>query len=262
MKKIVALLFVLSATAIGISPASASEQGAVAIIDVNFESHLIDGQVTEVCITSQVICNASPTLRTSSQFKAFNHGTVMADIARASNPSAHLILLESGSTKTGVITGNQLLAALNWVVANAAQYNIKAVSFSYNSGNGSKCTPVSPGVNVTVAHANITKAISSLKTAGVKFYAASGNYGSGKNIDYPACISDTIAVGASGFAGSAQLSDIILSGATYSSAKLKSVRTAVQGLHDSFAITLTDSNPFLAGFTTSVATVIAAATNK
>ncbi len=261
MKKIiiaaVALLAVFS-----VAPAQANNQPSVAIIDVNFESHLIDGKVTEVCVTSQTICNMSVTPRNASQFKAFNHGTAMADIARANNPSAHLLLLEAGSTKTGVITGNQLLTALNWVVANAAQYNIKAVSFSYNAGNGARCLPSSPGVNVNVAHTNIVNAIAGLKNAGVKFYASSGNYASGNNVDYPACISDAVAVGSSQYVGSAKLSDILLSGPVYSSAKLKSSRTALQGLHDSFAVTLTDSNPFMVGFTTSVATVIAAATNK
>lgn len=262
MKKIVALLFVLSAAAIGITPANATEQGAVAIIDVNFESQLIDGKVTEVCVTSPVICAMSVTPRNALQFKAFNHGTIMADIARSANPSAHLILLEAGSTKTGVVTGNQLLVALNWVVANASAQNIKAVSFSYNSGNASRCLPVSPGVNVNVAHANIVKAIADLKTAGVKLYAASGNHAGSATVDYPACIADAVSVGSTDFAGSARLSDVILSGTVYSSSRLKSARTALQGLHDSFAITLTDANPVMTGFTTSVATAIAAATNK
>lgn len=261
MKKIIIAFIAVLAIA-GIAPAQANEQSAVAIIDVNFESHLIDGQVTEVCVTSQAVCDMQVTPRNSVQFKAFNHGTVMADVARANNPSAHLILLEAGSTKTGVITGNHLLTALNWVVANHGQYNIKAVSFSYNAGNGATCKPSSPGVKPDVANANITNAIVALKNAGVSFYASSGNYGSGPAIDYPACISDAVSVGATGFRGSAQLSDIVLSGSTYTSAKLKSIRTSRQGLHDSFAITLTDVNPLMTGFTTSVATVIAAATGK
>lgn len=262
MKKIVALLSVGLLAIIGVSPAQANSQGSIAIIDVNFESHLIDGPVTEICITSQVICNMSVVPRNASQFKAFNHGTIMADVARSANPSAHLILLEAGSTKTGVITGNQLLAALNWVVANASQQNIKAVSFSYNAGNGSRCTPSAPGANISLVHNSIVSAIANLKVSGIKFYASTGNHASKSQIDYPACISDSVAVGSTQFAGSVPLSDLVLSGGTYSSSKLKSSRTAIQGGHDSFAVTLTDTNPLLVGFTTSVATVIAAATNK
>lgn len=261
MKKF-AVLFAALLVLAGIAPAQANSQEAVAIIDVNFESHLIDGKVTEVCIVSQAVCNMAVVPRNASQFKAFNHGTVMADVARANNPSAHLFLLESGTTKTGVVTGNELLSALNWVIANASKNNIKAVSFSYNAGNGSRCTPSSPGVNIRVAHDNIVKAIATLKSAGVKFYASSGNHVRGNQVDYPACISDSIAVGSDVYVGSTQLSDIVLSGSTFTSSKLKSARTALQGLHDSFPITLTDPNPVMVGFTTSVATAIAAATNK
>jgi hypothetical protein len=255
------IIFVAVFALIGISPAQATSEESIVIIDVNFESQLIDGRVTEVCITSAYFCNSSPTPKRASEFQAFNHGTIMADIARSKNPSAHLILLESGIGKTGVVTGNELLLALNWVVANASQNNVRAVSFSYNSGDGSKCTPKSPGVKVQTVHANIVKAIATLKNVGVKFYASTGNH-SKTAIDYPACIPDAIAVGSTDFAGSVQLSDIVLSGPVYSSAKLRSVRTAINGLHSSFPITTTDANPVMVGFTTSVATIIAAATNK
>lgn len=258
MKKFAVLFAALLALA-GIAPAQANSQEAVAIIDVNFESHLIAGQVTEICIVSQAVCNMTVAPRNASQFKAFNHGTIMADIARANNPSAHLILLESGTTKTGVITGIQLLSALNWVSANASQYNIKAVSFSYNAGNGDKCTPASPGVRIDVTHNGIVSAIANLKASGIKFYAASGNHGSGNKIDYPACISDAIAVGSTVYRGSMQLSDIVLSGWTYTSPRLKS---AVKSLQDSNLLSLDATNELKVGNTTSVTTIIAASTNR
>lgn len=261
MKKLVALAICAIVLA-GVAPAQANAQGAIAVIDVNFESQLIDGPVTEVCIAGAAVCNSKPVLRNAGEHKIFNHGTIMADVIRANNPIAPLFLLEAGTTKTGVITGVQLSSALNWVVANAAANNIRAVSFSYNSGNGDRCTPSSPGVKVSVTHDTIVNAVARLKAMGVKVYAASGNYGSGNRVDYPACISDVVAVGASGFAGSVAKSDVVISGPTYSSAKLKSSRTALQGLHDSFPVTLTDPHPVMVGMTTSVATGIAAATNR
>jgi hypothetical protein len=261
MKKvIIALAAVL--VVVGIVPAQANSAGAVAIIDVSFESNLIGGQVTEICLSAASVCSSTATPRNASEFKAFNHGTVMADIARSAGPDVPLVLIEAGTTKTGVITGIQLANALNWVVANSAKHNIRAVSFSYNSGNGAKCSPASPGVAIKTTHDNVTKAIASLKTSNVKFYASSGNYGSGNNIDYPACISDSIAVGSTQFIGSTQRSDVVLSGNGYTSKTLKSVRTAVLGLHDSFPINLVDANPFMVGFTTSVATVTAAVKNN
>jgi hypothetical protein len=261
MKKI-ALLIAMLIGFVGIVPAQANTQESIVVIDANFESQLISGQVTEVCITAQVICNSTPRLRIASEFKAFNHGTMMADIIRSNNPSAHLILLESGTTKAGQVTGIQLVAALNWVSANASKFNIKAVSFSYNAGDGTRCTPSSPGVKIATTHQNIVNSLASLKANGIKFYAASGNYASGNRVDYPACIADAIAVGSSDFAGSTKLSDIVITAGVYTSAVLKSQRSALQGLHDSFPITLTDPNPVMLGNTTSVATAIAAATNR
>lgn len=262
-KTILVSTIVLSVVSIaGIAPAQANSQGAVAIIDVNFESQLIGGQVTEVCLASSSVCNSVPRLRIESDFRAFNHGTAMADVARANNPGAHLVLIEAGTSKTGVITGVELASALSWVISNAKALNIRAVSFSYNAGNGTTCTPASEPRLRSQVHANIVTAISTLKSSGIRFYASSGNHGSTSRVDYPACISDTISVGSTDFVGSAQLSDLVLSGSVYTSSRLKSVRTALQGRHDSFAITLTDPNPFMVGFTTSVATAVAAATNR
>jgi len=257
MKKL-AIAFATILALVGIVPAQADTAGAVAIIDVNFESTLISGEVTEICLAAPSECSSTPTPRSTSQFKAFNHGTVMADIARSNNAEVPLVLIEAGTTKTGVITGIQLSNALNWVIANSAKYNIKAVSFSYNAGNGSSCTPSSPGVSISTTHNNIVSAIAALQASKIDFYASAGNYGSGDRIDYPACISNSVAVGSTQFAGSTKRSDLVLSGNTYSSKSLKSIRTAIQGLHDSFAITTTGPNPFMVGFTTSVATVTAA----
>jgi hypothetical protein len=260
MKKFL-LVAVAALLTAGLTPAKANE-GAIAIIDVNFESQMIDGPVTEVCITSELACKTHVLPRRAADFKIFNHGTIMADIVRANNPAAPLFLLESGTTKTGVVTGVQLAAALNWVVANAAANNIRAVSFSYNSGNGSRCTPASPGVRIETTHNSIVAVVASLKMMGVKVYAASGNYASGNNIDYPACIPDVIAVGSTTFRGSIQKSDLVITTPVYKSPKLKSTRTALQGLFDSFPITLDGPNPVMVGDTTSVTTAIAAATNR
>jgi len=263
MKKIsfVSAIALAAVSLAGISPAQANAQGAVAIIDVSFESQLISGHVTEVCLASVSVCNSAPKLTNQPKLRAFNHGTVMADVARSKNPDAHLILVEAGTSKTGVITGVELASALSWVISNAKTFNIRSVSFSYNAGTGNTCTPAAlPRLRAGI-HANVVGAIATLKSSGIAFYASSGNHHSSKRVDYPACISDTISVGSTLYPGSAQLSDIVLSGSVYTSSRLKSVRTALLGGHDSFPITLSDPNPFMVGFTTSVATVTAAATN-
>lgn len=259
MKKTAALfaaLFVVTG-AVSIAPAAATTQGSIAIIDVNFDASLIPGDVLEVCATTDFACNSTPQLRTTTQYRAYNHGTIMADIVRANNPNAKLILVEAGTSPTGVITGVQLDLALDWIINNREQYNIQAVSFSYNSGNGARCMPVSPGVRVDVTHNNIVSDIAQLKNAGTTFYAASGNYGSGDRIDYPACITDVVAVGSTLYRGSQAQSDVVVSGFTYTSDVLKSNFTSLQ---DRRVIGDAGRYPVRVGNTTSVATAITAAT--
>ena len=255
--------FLLVATTVfvflGLQPASAAEPVAIAIIDVNFDEKLIEGSVTEVCIAAPSVCASTALPRKVSEFQIYNHGTIMADIVRANNPTAHLILIEAGSSKTGVITGINLQNALNWVEANAQAYGIRSVSFSYNSGNGDKCRPSSPGVKVDETHNNIVTAVANLKNMGVRFYAAAGNHGSGNKVDYPACIEDVISVGSTIYRGSMAKSDIVISGFTYTSPRLKS---ALKSLQDRGPVTLTDANPIRVGNTTSVTTAIAASTYR
>lgn len=249
-------VFLISMVAIvALQPATASDSGAIAIIDVNFDEKLIEGPITEVCISAPSMCASTALPRKVSEFQIYNHGTIMADIARANNPTAHLILIEAGSSKTGVITGINLQKALNWVEANAQAYGIRSVSFSYNSGNGDKCRPSSPGVKVDDTHNNIVAAAANLKSMGVRFYAAAGNHGSGNKVDYPACIEDVISVGSTIYRGSMAKSDIVISGFTYTSPRLKS---ALKSLQDRGPVTLTDVNPIRVGNTTSVTTAIAA----
>lgn len=118
-------------------------------------------------------------------------------------------------------------------------YGIKAVSFSYNSGNGERCTPASTGIKFDVTHSGIVTAIGTLKEAGIKFYAASGNHGSSDRIDYPECILDAISVGSTNYQVSRAKSDIVISGHTYNSGNSQS---DLKSLQDSNAIGLIGAN--------------------
>lgn len=243
----------------GIAPAQAEANNAIAIIDTNFDASLISGNVLEVCVASNISCNPASGPRTTSQYQAYNHGTIMADVVRANNPDALLVLIEAGTSATGVVNGIGFDAALDWVIANRDTYNITSISFSYNAGNGSTCKPASPGVIVSKLQAKIVDEIALLKNAGTTVYAASGNYGSGDRIDYPACIDDVVAVGSSLYRGSQKLSDIIIGGFTYTSSELFSNFSSLQ---DSRQILDSGKYQVRVGNTTSVATAIAAATNN
>jgi hypothetical protein len=243
---------------VGIAPAQAETTNAIAIIDANFDASLVGGDVLEVCVVSESLCARDDKPRSSTQFKRYNHGTIMADIIRANNPGAKIILIRAANLKTSVVTGIGLRSALDWINENRDVHNIGTVSFSYNSGNGARCLPTSPGVKVQDVHADIVNDIAELKAAGTTVFAASGNYGSGDRIDYPACISDVVAVGSTLYRGSQAQSDVVYRGFTYTSDVLKSAKTSLQ---DRYEISLGGSYPVRVGNTTSVATAITAATS-
>lgn len=254
LKKLTIIAVSLLAIA-GVTPAQANTTGSIVIIDSNFDETTVTGDFLEVCLVPGSCAKVTPKL--ASQFKVYNHGTIMANIARANNANAKLILINAASPTSNVNAVN-LEAALDWVIANREAYNIKSVSFSANAGNGSKCSPLATGVNVAVLHADIVADVQSLSVAGTKVYAASGNYGSGNNIDYPACISEVVAVGSSMYRGSQLRSDVVLNLPVFFSPNLKSMKTSLQ---DSATIDLISANTVKVGNTTSVATVTAASTN-
>lgn len=255
MKKLIATFVALFAI-VGVAPAQAEAAESIVIIDSNFDESTITGDFTEVCLVAGSCTNVTP--RLASQFKVFNHGTIMANLARANNASAKLILINAASPTSNVNAVN-LETALDWVIANREALNIKSVSFSANAGSGSKCLPLATGVNVATLHADIVSDVQSLTNAGTKVYAASGNYGSGNNIDYPACITDVVAVGSSMYRGSHAKSDLVLNLPVFFSPNLKSAKTSLQ---DSAKIDLVSLYDVKVGNTTSVATVVAAATYK
>jgi hypothetical protein len=261
MKKVTLLLVGLFAIA-GIAPAQASAQASekesIVIIDSHFDASLIDGDVVQVCVVAARLCNRHDLPRNANQFRSYNHGTIMADVVRAHNPNATLILVRAANLTTSVVTGIGLGLALDWVEANQGRYNIKSVSFSYNAGNGTRCTPASPGKNVRVAHQEIVDSVANLRAAGTTVFAASGNYGAGNRIDYPACIPDVVAVGSSLYRGSQAQSDIVHRGFTFTSSAITSSRTSLQ---DSSALVSNGRHPLRVGNTTSVATAITAATS-
>lgn len=257
MKKTIGLSAVALAVAsmFSVAPAQA-DADTVAVIDAHFEPSLISGNTKSVCVVAQVLCDSRPALRTAAHYQAFNHGTIMADIIRQTNPSAKIVMIKAASA-TGTVNGTNLNLALDWLIANAVLEGIDSISFSYNSGNGTTCRPVAPGNNINLMHDQIVNKIATLKNNGIKFYAASGNHGTVR-IDYPACIQDVVSVGSNLYRGSMQLSDLVITGFTFTSNTLKSNTDRLQ---DSSPIGLVGPQPVRVGHTTSVATAIAAANN-
>lgn len=258
MKKISLSIAVVLAT-FGIAPAQATTPHSIAIIDSSFDSSVIAGNTISVCVMDKVSCDTVTQPRNASQFDAFNHGTVMADIVRANNPTATIILIRASNSTVGNVNGIGFERALNWIQENRAALNIRTVSFSYNAGNGSTCLPTSPGVNVRTLHTEIVSDVQRLLSVGTTVFAAAGNHSSRENhLAYPACISEVVSVGSSMFSTTRRLADVSVDAPAYSSPVLTAVNSSNFVAN---RIGLGFPNAVRVGNTTSVATAIIAAKN-
>jgi hypothetical protein len=130
----------------------------------------------------------------------FNHGTQMVSAALASNPNVNIVFIRIvGNTTKGeqqTYGLNTLVNALTWVNNNKAKYNIVAVASSHATNApvikklaGTNYCDVTP----------VDQVISNLNNSGVPVFFPSGNSAgntkmNGK-IEWPACISQSIAVG-------------------------------------------------------------------
>jgi hypothetical protein len=259
IKKLIATVGIVSLAFLATPAVAQPTQKSIAIIDANFESSLISGDVVDVCVMGDVLCNVVTKPKSASQYEAYNHGTIMADIVRANNPTAKIILIRASTNTVGLVNGHGLDAALNWIVSNRSAHNIVSVSFSYNSGDGRTCLPSTPGKDARVAHAEIVSDVRLLLQNGTKFFAAAGNNGASKNhLDYPACISETVSVGSSLYPVTRRLADVSVSGNTYTSESLTST-TKTSSLAGVIGLGLPEK--VRVGNTTSVATAIIAAKN-
>jgi hypothetical protein len=130
----------------------------------------------------------------------FNHGTQMASAAIASNPNINIVFIRivGNTTKGGQQTYglNTLVNALTWVNNNKAKYNIVAVASSHatnapvvkRSATSNYCLPTA-----------VDTVVSNLNNSGVPVFFPSGNSAGNPSmkgkIEWPACISQSIAVG-------------------------------------------------------------------
>lgn len=114
------------------------------------------------------------------------HGTNVAAILSGIAPSAKILALD---VTTGTnISSSDVIAAINWVIANRATYNIAAINMSLGSSTlfSQQCTSFNP-FSVPVINA---------RAAGVSVIASSGNSASSAGIASPACTPGALAIGA------------------------------------------------------------------
>jgi len=197
------MVVAISATLLPLQSASAVGEKTLVIIDSGINTDLAwakNAVIDEACFVelhrcpngfSQMVgagaAKVTPAMTTAS---SFSHGTQMASVALAINPNVKIVSIRvAGLTPRGVPTpysGKAISWALDYVEANKARLNVGAVSISLgNSYRSTDCPIVG----------NLQKQITDLMASGVAVAIAVGNGGSTK-IDYPACIPQAIAVGA------------------------------------------------------------------
>ncbi|MEY4427520.1 MAG: hypothetical protein RLZZ182_209 [Pseudomonadota bacterium] len=113
------------------------------------------------------------------------HGTNVAGIIAAVAPATRLIGLDV-FTASGAMT-NDLVRAVNWVIANKAKYNIVAMNMSL--GDSTKSAGECPGSWATTPFANA-------RAAGVIPVVAAGNSSAKDGLASPACAPGAVRVGA------------------------------------------------------------------
>ena len=202
-KKIMLLVVAISATLLPSQTASAVGEKTLVIIDSGINTDLAwakNAVIDEACFVelhrcpngfSQMVgagaAKVTPAMTTAS---SFSHGTQMASVAVAINPNVKIVSIRvAGLTPRGVPTpysGKAISWALDYVEANKARLNVGAVSISLGNSYRSTACPIV---------GNLQKQITNLMASGVAVAIAVGNGGSTK-IDYPACIPEAIAVGA------------------------------------------------------------------
>ena len=113
------------------------------------------------------------------------HGTNVAGIIAAVAPATRLIGLDV-FTAGGAMT-NDLVRAVNWVIANRAKYNIVAMNLSL--GDSTKSAGECPGSWATTPFANA-------RAAGIIPVVAAGNSSAKDGLASPACAPGAVRVGA------------------------------------------------------------------
>jgi hypothetical protein len=212
MKKVVGLLSILL-TVVFLSPVSANEKPSIAIIDTAVDTSKVKNVVHEVCILYEIRCPnknsfmegpGAASLPASQLYKnGFEHGTIMSLIASAVNKDMNIVFIRvvsmTNTGRQGYYDDKLVNEALKWVIANKTKFNIVAVSASIGSHK------LKTGPNYCPVNTSFRDSIVSLQNLGVASIFAAGNNYDYSRVDYPACISEAVAVGSVGEQGNVEL---------------------------------------------------------
>jgi hypothetical protein len=195
-----------------LQPAQAEEKKSIVIIDTAVDTSLPELQgkiVHEVCLMEELRCPnkksfmegpGAATLPVPQVYSGgFGHGTQMALVATRTNPNINIVFIrifpmdKNGNVATSAANANSTVKqALDWVVANKTKFNVVAVSASIGQ------RPRKRGADYCFINkrfdAGLKSSIASLKSVGVASAFAAGNDRDKARINYPACLSDSVAI--------------------------------------------------------------------
>ena len=205
MKKLISLFVVIALAAAGITPAAqAATPKTLVIIDSGIAADLPWAQqmiVDEACFIEYGKCpngqstmfgKGAAVLQVSRiKDKAMSHGTQMASVAYEIDPSTKLVMIRIvGMSEKGFAnsyTTRAVTKALNWVNENAERLNVGAVSLSVGRSYKEASCPI---------EAELQAQVRNLLSRNIPVIAATGNGSNKLKVDYPACVPEVIAVGA------------------------------------------------------------------
>ena len=203
LKKVIAiLLMVVPITYFTSAVSTADIPKSVVIIDsgVDTQGFLKNYIVDEACfieygkcpngLNSMTGAGASHISPTSTTQRVFSHGSEMASVVIARNPNVKIVMIRIIGMSSGgyanTFTPKAVALALAWVNENAVRLNVTAVLAAMGRENkGGVCQIEKPLQDLVI----------SLNGKGVQVVSSTGNMAR-NYIDYPACIPEVVAVGA------------------------------------------------------------------
>lgn len=213
-KKIIAALIALTlltpATSHALTASLKNNTQAVptlAILDTAVDTSipLFKGKIIyEVCILEWTTCPngtnfmegpGSATLPYNSIIKnGFSHGTQMVSAALQTNPNMNIVFVrvigQNINFDRQITTELTVVNALNWVYSNKDKFNIQAVAMSQGDNNPSGLSDYCPNTPKTQS------LIKQLSDSQIPSFFAIGNGSNYKRIDWPACLPESMAIGA------------------------------------------------------------------
>lgn len=201
----ISLFVVIALAAVGITPvAQAATPKTLVIIDSGIAAELPWVQemlVEEACFIEYGKCpngqntmfgKGAAALQVSKiKDMAMSHGTQMASVAYEINPTTKLVIVRIvGMSDKGFAnsyTTRAVTRALNWVNENAERLNVGAVSLSVGRSYKEASCPI---------EAELQSQVRNLLNRNIPVMAATGNGSNKFKVDYPACVPEVIAVGA------------------------------------------------------------------